>query len=171
LVRFQYRLELGVGVRGFKKGAYSHVRRVGLTVRRCLADAEGRGPFRSGPSCFLLPDTPFEWGMMEVSIRGPVWRGPCSHPMSPKCSFEVRSSPFLTIQVKSRGRDRQNCQGYRFVSRRRGGKRSKVSESYAEYLAMESVATSPNSSLRDDASFNDRKLMVDANRRFRGFTS
>jgi len=36
---------------------------------------------------------------------------------------------------------------------------------------MESVATSPNSSLRDDASFNDRKLMVDANGWFRGFTS
>jgi len=25
--------------------------------------------------------------MTEVSIRGPVWRGPCSHLMSPNCSW------------------------------------------------------------------------------------
>jgi len=31
-----------------------------LTVRRCLAETEGRGPFRSEPYCFLLPDTPYE---------------------------------------------------------------------------------------------------------------
>jgi len=108
---------------------------------------------------------------MDVSIRGPVWRGPCPASMSPKCPFEVRSSPFRTLGVKSRGRDRQICQGYRFVSRRRGRKRSKVSESYAEYLAMESVATSPNSSFMDDPRINDRKLMMEANVRFRGFTN
>ena len=68
-----------------------------LTVRRCLADAEGRGPFRSEPYCFLLPDTPYEWGMMEVSIRGPVWRGPCDCLMSPRCPFTPDCLPYRPV--------------------------------------------------------------------------
>jgi len=57
-----------------------------LTARRLRACSEGRGPIRSGPECSLLLGTPYELRMMEVSIHDPVWRRPCSHPMSPKCS-------------------------------------------------------------------------------------
>jgi len=99
----------------FHLGAEDNMSSCGLTAWRCLAETEGRGPFRSEPYCFLVPDTPYEEGMMEVSIRGPVWRGPCPAAMSPKCPFEVRSSPLQTLRVKSRGRDRQLCQGYRVV--------------------------------------------------------
>jgi len=31
--------------------------------------------------------------MMEVSIRGPVWRAPCPHPMSPSCSLKPDCLP------------------------------------------------------------------------------
>jgi len=64
-----------------------------LTAWRFRAKLEGRGPVRSEPACLLLLGTPYEWGMMEVSIRGPVWRAPCPHPMSPWCSLRPDCQP------------------------------------------------------------------------------
>jgi len=55
---------------------------------------------------------------MGVSIRGPVWRGPCSHPFASSWSLFQDSRPYKMLESRAGAVTGCHVDAYRFVRRR-----------------------------------------------------